>query len=143
MVLLLAPLNAKNEFDKIIINASNIKVEYFCGDKVENLSLNVQSVGYGSIISCDYSNRDLVKKEAKNIQGVSYYLNLEDFNLIEFLIQNQAKIVSKQDFDNIKIIYALSSNLKKVIKDEKNFNLEIAMSGSNVTIGYPLIMGSY
>ena len=143
MILLLAPLNSKRDFDNIILKASSAKVEYFCSENVVDKNLDIQSVGYGCIISCDMQNKDFVQNKVKSIQGVSYYLNLEQFNLTEFLILNKASIVSKQDFDNIKIIYALTPNLKKMIDGEKNFNLEIAIKGDSVTIGYPIIMGSY
>ncbi len=143
MVLLLAPLNSKNDFDNIVIKASSVKVEYFCSENVVDDKLDIQSVGYGCIISCDYNSKNLVQEKLKNIQGVSYYLGVKDFDLSEFLILNKASIVSRQDFDNIKIIYALTPRLKKVVKNNKNFNLEIAITESGVTIGYPIIMGSY
>lgn len=144
MVILVIPFdNHTNDFNKIKIDAEGIKVELYTASPVQNDLLNIQSVGFGSIVSCDLCNLDKVKDLVSYIQGVSFYFNSKDFNIDYFLITNNAKIIKRQNFGNYDIYYAYTSNLKQYVDDGKKINLEIVINNENVTIGYPIIMGSY
>jgi hypothetical protein len=57
----------------------------------------------------------------------------------------KASVLWRESFDNTEVIYAYSKNLSlyKIVKDTK-INLMIAVSASGgVSVGYPLLKGSY
>ena len=79
-----------------------------------------------------------------NTVGESTVISSENFNLAGFLADNSARKVFIEELNEITVYYCYSPNIKryKVIKGQK-INLQIAVRKSVVTIGSPLIYGSY
>lgn len=78
------------------------------------------------------------------IKGESCKLTKADFNLKELLDNFDAKIVMQEDLQNCVCYYAFSPKIKYIesIKGRR-VNLHVAVSKDSVTIGAPLIYGSF
>lgn len=103
------------------------------------------NVGYGSIITTDLNNASNVKKNVNNLQGESCELNnATKEDCFEMLNHFNATIVRQENLDDISIIYAYSPLLEKFVFDDGDkINLQFALVSETLTVGYPLIMGSY
>lgn len=78
------------------------------------------------------------------IKGESIKLEKERFDLEKFIYDSRAQIVMEEDLIGVKNIYAFSNNIKyvKTIRGIK-VNIHIAISPEQVTIGSPIIFGSF
>ena len=132
-----------NDFYKLRFDSNNGEIQYFCSGLENFENLDVQSVGYGSIVTCKINESKSIEKSLKGVQGISYKFNSDDFNVSKFLTNNSAEVVKIQKLNEICIIYAYSNKLEHLVNDDKMFNLEIAITRDKVVVGYPLIMGSY
>ena len=117
--------------------------QFFCMADIDENDMNAISVGYGSIVTCDAVEVYKVKSKLKNIQGESYSFNKDDFDVDLFLQKYGIKTVKKQDLGEIEIVYGYLDKLSKFVVENEKINLEIAVNGNHITVGYPLIMGSY
>lgn len=79
-----------------------------------------------------------------NTVGESTVILNENFNLAGFLVGNNARKVFTEELNELTVYYCYSPKIKryKVIKGQK-INLQIAVRKSVVTVGSPLIYGSY
>ena len=80
----------------------------------------------------------------KNIRGESVSLKKENFDLNEFLSDMNAEVVFVEQTEEMNLYYAYSPNLKyKKIVDGRLVNVQIAIAKERVTVGSPLIFGSF
>lgn len=101
--------------------------------------------GCGTIIQTNFKNAQKIKKEINNIQGESYCFKVSDEEIINKILNLfNAVIVKQQELEDLKIVYGYSAKLDKFVTDEgEKINLQICKNGTNVTVGYPIILGSY
>ena len=101
--------------------------------------------GCGTIIQTTFKNAQKIKKDINNIQGESYCFNSSNEDVVnDILNMFNAVIVKQQDLGNLKIVYAFSVKLDKFVTDDgEKINLQICKNINNVTVGYPIILGSY
>ena len=79
----------------------------------------------------------------KNIRGESFKIDIEDFNMEEFLNDYSARIVFVEEIEQGVSYYAYSPKIKYRTKlFGQTINLHIFI-GKQVTIGAPLIFGSF
>lgn len=126
------------------INNSGQYYFYVKGDYKLDKCLCISS-GCGTIIQTKFNNATQTKKLLDNIQGESYCFKTSNENITnEILTLFNAVIIKQQEIDNLKIVYAYSNGLEKYVKDDgEKINLQICINNENVTIGYPIILGSY
>ena len=78
------------------------------------------------------------------IYGESFSFNgsKNDINII--IKKLKIEILSKQDLDNIIVIEGYSPLINKSIYiNNENINIQIAFNNNKITVGYPLILGSF
>ena len=88
-----------------------------------------------------------VKKEdfsfIYGIKGQSFKTNKKDFNLNEFLINQKAKVVFVEKILEGTSYYAYSKKIKNyILIDGKKINIQVFL-GEEVTVGSPIIFGSF
>lgn len=102
--------------------------------------------GRGSIVTCDFSNYKSVRSSLNDISGVSIRFR-GDYSDVESLIsQLEIKSVAAESLDEYGIVsyYGFTFKLRnRVYADGKYINIQIVLSGNTITIGYPIILGSY
>ena len=116
--------------------------QFFCGSKQDD-NLSYVSVGKGCIVSCNNSQSENLKNKLTDIQGESFSFVEENFDIVQFLEILRAKVVKTQTLGDMTIVYAYNNTLQNYVVENQKINLEIAINGSNITVGYPLILGSY
>lgn len=132
-------------FANVVSNYENVKYTFYTStnQKVDNaVCINV---GYGCIIDCEVSNAKQIKRQLTNITGESFSFSCVEPDEVFYILDNlKAKIVSVEQVDDIKIIYGYINNLSNYIIDNGNkVNIQIAYKNKLVTVGYPIILGSY
>ena len=78
------------------------------------------------------------------VVGESFSFNgsKNDINII--IKKLKIEILSKQDLDNIIVIEGYSPLINKSIYiNNENINIQIAFNNNKITVGYPLILGSF
>lgn len=85
-----------------------------------------------------------VKDSLNSFIGISYTLNGTYEDMKQLVTKLKGKVVFSQEIEGITTIYAYNSHLKKSVnlRGEK-VNIQFAFSQGNITVGYPLIIGSY
>jgi hypothetical protein len=126
-------------------NEEYAKYYYYCFTKVEDLqNAQVLDNGVGSIVICSIENCQSVKRQIENISGesVSFYADYDYFeNSINLL---DAKIVFYEQIDNMRLVYAFSSKIGGYVRvNNQKVNLQLVYKNGTVTIGTPIILGSY
>lgn len=101
--------------------------------------------GNSSIIACKIEDAKSVRRKLKDINGesLSYTAALSDE--LDWLCSfYSVTVYSTQSIDGITVISGYSSKLGDSIKiDGKNVNIQLAQNGTRITVGCPLILGSY
>ncbi len=130
----------KKEYD--FSKEDNLSVQVFVSNQnYEHLS-NYDFVknGMGAIIFCDYSQYKKIKKDCKDIAGVTFIFSGDD-NTFENVIKNlKIKTTAKTrcDFIGYTNYFDCSLNI-----DGKKTNVQGYLSDNKVYIGFPLLLGSY
>lgn len=107
--------------------------------------------GYASILNVEHymttgKVADIGKlvKNTDGVQGVSIKTRGSIENLNDYLKMYSANIVKAQNVDGVQIYYAYSPRLREKINVfGESVNIEIAFNNGMVTIGSPIIIGSY
>ena len=93
--------------------------------------------------SAQISNTNFGFLGVKNIRGESFKTDIEDFNMEEFINDYSARIVFVEEIEQGVSYYAYSPKIKYRSKlFGQTINLHIFI-GKQVTIGAPLIFGSF
>jgi hypothetical protein len=120
---------------------------YFYTTSVQNNISHASVVknGNATIVSCSARYSCEVKSKLDGILGESVEISNPtnaDFLALKNFVGND--IVFTEDVDGIHIVYAYSSNLTGyVMVNGQKVNIQIAKNGNILTIGYPLILGSF
>lgn len=107
--------------------------------------------GYDSLNNCGTyittTNREsarLVINNTADVIGVSLIFNGSVDKIDSYLSALNAVIVSREEISGIVIIYAYSRGIKdSVVVNNQKVNIQIAVKKGVVTIGSPVIIGSY
>ncbi len=119
----------------------------FCTTE-ETKILNATTVknGNGFVVSCSskFCSDIYQHLNKEKIQGESFCFNgkLEDVFKIIYIMS--AKVVCREEFDDFSVFYAYSPKIDKSINiNSKKINLQIAYKNNKITVGTPLILGSF
>lgn len=97
---------------------------------------------YITTVSSNELNK--VKNSTKGIIGISHTFNGSKECIQDYLKVFDAEMVKEQTIDGVIIVYAYSSRIKdNVTVGDNKINIQIAVNRGKVTIGSPLIIGSY
>lgn len=118
-----------------------VKYEVFATG--ENLGGGVYMYGDTYMYETDVYNADVALKFG-NIVGVSakYEGDYDKFN--EILKLYGIATVKSEIIDNVHIVYGISEKCGRcLVVDGNTVNIQVAINGNTITVGTPLIMGSY
>ena len=118
----------------------NATVNIYC----RATTLDSIDMGLGRQVTCSVDDFRKVVSNCNQIDGVSVSFNgsVEDVNAI--INRLHATTVSVQQLDGLYVACCVSNRLQGgVTLDGKRVNLQIAYSAGTITVGYPLILGSY
>lgn len=89
-------------------------------------------------------NQALIERISGDISGQSVRFIGKDED-IDYLIRKlNIQVKDEQNFSNIRTIYGYSARLGEGVKlSGEKVNIQIARRGSTITVGTPLILGSY
>lgn len=95
--------------------------------------------------SCDLSFFEAVLKKTKGgVKGESVRFMGSDQDIEDIIRQLNIKVVDKQTLAGVVTIYGYSPRLGDYVSvSGEKVNIQIARRGAVVTVGVPLIMGSY
>lgn len=119
---------------------------FFSFENFENENCTTTKNGNGFLICCSTQNANKIfsNLDKSKICGESVCFENQNFNLKKLLHTFQAKVVKTESTENIYIVYAFSPKFfDYVLIDGKKVNLQIAQSKQKITIGTPLILGSF
>ena len=119
---------------------------FYSSVKIIDDNIDITKNGNGYIISCNTKDAPKIKNKINNnfIYGESFSFNgsKNDINII--IKKLKIEILSKQDLDNIIVIEGYSPLINKSIYiNNENINIQIAFNNNKITVGYPLILGSF
>ncbi len=123
-------------------DASDVKVSYYTQGRCTDSSTYMFDDIY--LANYDYSDTSKAERDLNNIVGISYTLAGDYDKFSDILKQFDIVTLSTEVVDNIHIIYGRSEHCgKPKIVDGQAINIQIAIRDDVITIGTPLIMGSY
>lgn len=95
-------------------------------------------------VSCKSNFAQNVKQQLDSIDGESISFQGTKNDALKFLSQFDYEIVFTEMVEDIFIIYAYCPKITNcVYVNNQKINIELAVNKSNITIGTPLIIGSY
>ena len=100
--------------------------------------------GNSYIVKCGINNCNKIKRQLEDIAGesISFFAELSDlYKSVDLL---NASVVFCEETNGIVVLYAFTQNIKNYVRvNGELVNLQLAYKNNTVTIGTPLILGSY
>ena len=125
----------------------NATYSFYVGDEVTSSGLytTIENAGLGTIVSCKAGFSSLAKKRLNNILGESLTFEGHSMDIFKLLNYYDANIVKEEILnDGARSVYASTNKINNsILIDDKKINLQIVYSNGQVTIGTPVILGSY
>lgn len=115
-------------------------VEIYC----RRTTLSSVDMGLGRKVTCSVDDFAQAFAQCTNVDGLSVRFNGDVWDVDDIVNRLQAKVVSSQQLDDLLVICCVSPRLQGGVNiDGNRVNVQIALSDGTVTVGYPLILGSY
>ena len=119
---------------------------FYTNDNIkEDDDVLIVNNGANKMVYCSFEKAGRIKGLLNNIFGESFCIkNANSFDK-EYIFENIKKTkILQENFENMQIFYCFDANLPKFVKiDGKKVNIQVAVCGDNITMGYPLILGEY
>lgn len=115
----------------------------------KNLSQSIENAkitqnGTMSIISCNARDVEKIKPQLVDIEGESICFLGTKNDALNFLGQYNHKVVFSEIVDDIVVIYAYSPQIDNyVFVNNEKVNLQLAFNNGKITVGTPMILGSF
>ena len=107
-------------------------------------SLSYTKNGDAFIVSCDANQAVQVKQKLEKILGESVRFNGDKIAGLNFISKFNYTSVLTEDVNGIFTLYAYSPKIENYVYiNNKKVNIELAVNKGVVTIGSPIIVGSY
>lgn len=138
LMLYFIPKPAQNEVSNYADKGAIVNI--YC----RQASCNALDLGLGYQVACSVSDFPSTLAYCSDVDGfsVSFKGNSNDVSAI--MRRLQAKQVSCQQLGDLYVVCCYSPRLQGgVTLDNKQVNMQIAYCNGAVTVGYPLILGSY
>ena len=112
---------------------------FFCNDAQTTKN------GNGYLICVNTKKAEKLKEQLKNnCQGESFCFVGDYQDLTSILKKLNAQTIKEETFDDFCVIYGFSPKLKSYIYiDNQKVNVQIALNKNKITVGSPLILGSF
>lgn len=134
-----------NSLDIFVKNFSCKKYSIFVAGVVDNIS-NCKLIknGENTIIECDAGLYKLIRTNISNrILGECVELDYNQ-SIENFLLKNDYIIVNRNKINDIEIISLYNKNiLNNIIVDNQKINLQVAITPQTITVGTPILIGSF
>lgn len=147
MLLLLSCIVLLPNKNPVFSFSSELDANYCFYTNNANISVDGASVvknGDMFFVSCKSNVAQNVKQQLDNIDGESISFQGTKNDALKFLSQFNYEIVFSEMVEDIFIIYAYCPTIANcVYVNNQKINIELAVNKSNITIGTPLIIGSY
>lgn len=120
----------------------DIQVTYYT--KGSNLQNSIYLYDDIYMTESDYCTSKQVANKLTNIVGISATFSGDYDAFKEVVKKCKVAVKAEENVDNIHIIYGISESCGKPIQaNGENINFQIAIRDNVITVGTPLIMGSY
>lgn len=111
---------------------------------IDAKEVNVVKNGDMYFVSCESNIAKKIKQQLDSVDGESISFQGTKNDALNFLSQFDYEIVFSEVVEDIFIIYAYCPKITNyVYVNNQKINIELAVNKSNITIGTPLIIGSY
>lgn len=101
-------------------------------------------MGSGKIVSCSVDDFYQTLAQCKDVDGVSVTFDGTEADVSRIVDLLGLEVVSAYELDGLVVTCGKSAKLRKgVLIDGETVNVQIAFSNGVVTVGSPLILGSY
>ena len=127
-----------------LLKSEDATYSIYTNQSIEMDGIDVVSLGFGYIISSDTMNGQFLYDKLKNNaygQSVSLKGDLNDCNTIIRLLG--VNVLGSEHFDNIYNVYGEGDFGEKIVVNGAKVNIQIAYRSGMITIGCPVILGSY
>ncbi|MDE7454361.1 MAG: hypothetical protein K2M64_00845 [Clostridia bacterium] len=118
----------------------NAQISIYC----RSTTCNSIDTGMGKIVTCNSQTLKQTLSNCNQVDGISVSFDgvLQDVD--DVFNRLNATLISMQQFDDLLIICCNSPRIKGgVTVDGNSVNVQIAYCDGKITVGYPLILGSY
>lgn len=120
--------------------SANATVSIYCRET----DMNGINMGNGKIVECSVADFHKVLTRCKSVDGFSVSFKGTEQDVVRILQLFNLKVTSTLNLDGLQIVCGNSGKLLGgVILDGETVNLQIAYKDGTVTVGSPLILGSY
>lgn len=137
-------LTYQTDVGKLLPSGAKTCEFYIAGEVDEIRDVKMVKVGDMTIASSNFKNYSIVSKQLGNILGVAVRYDKGTVSVDDILRETSAKLVKVEQSENYVCYYAHSNLLKKSVNvDDKDINLQIAITQNGIIVGSPMIMGSY
>lgn len=128
-----------------VLNCSNIQYNFYTSNAMALLTdAEVIQNGNSYIVKCGINDCNKIKRQLEDIAGesVSFFAELSDlYKSVDLL---NASVVFCEETNGIVVLYAFTQNIKNYVRvNGELVNLQLAYKSNRITIGTPLILGSY
>ncbi len=131
----------------IFASKSQIDASYTFYTKTPVSSLNNVTVvqnGNMYLVNCSANDAFEVKSKLNNIEGESITFQGTKNDALNFFNKYNYEVIYSEMVENIFIIYAYCPQIQNhVFVNNQKTNLQLAINNQKITIGTPLILGSY
>ena len=101
-------------------------------------------IGSGKIVQCNVSDLNYALARCKDVDGFSVSFGGTEADIERIVTQFDVKVTSTLNLDGLYVVCGNSARLTGgVVLDGNAVNLQIAYKDGIVTVGSPLILGSY
>ena len=128
-------------FDSYIQDISaNATVSIYC----RAAGVDAIELGNGKIVECAACNFFSVVARCKDVDGFSVSFTGSEQDVTRIVELFRLKVTSTQNLDGLRVVCGNSARIVGgVVLDGEKVNLQIAYKDGVVTVGSPLILGSY
>lgn len=115
-------------------------ITVYCRDT----SLPCIDSGLGKQVACDCADFESTLAECSGVDGVSFTFCGTPDDVADVVSRLRAQPVCSQAFDGLTVACYYSPLIRQCVTiDGRSVNVQIACRDGVVTVGYPLILGSY
>ena len=118
----------------------NPEITVYC----RKTSCQAVDTGLGYLTTCSLADFKSTVACCRYVDGVSVAFAGSLYDVTAQAARLRAKEVSRQQLDDLTVICYYSPLIReRAVIDNKTVNVQIAYRNGTVTVGYPLILGSY
>lgn len=127
---------------KLESGCNDIKIDFYTKGKSQDNAVYLYDDIY--MFSADYQTALQAKDQIQSVVGISATMQGDYDRFCEIIKKCNVAIKFVEDIENVHIIYGISESCGKTVQANGiAVNFQIAIRDNVITVGSPLIMGSY